>query len=163
MYDLCMNDNARLQKPLDDFSPEFGREVLRCCGSFNLRKAARSVTQLFDDILQPTGLRSTQVVLLVVLAVEHELSLTRLARELVLSPSTLSRNLQPLERDGLIETYSAGKRGRFVRLTPQGRGALINAVPYWRRAQEKFTGLIGAQAWEELTQRLAATLAATRT
>ena len=48
--------------------PDLWAEVLRTCGSFNLRKATRVVTQLYDDILQPTGLRSTQVVLLVALA-----------------------------------------------------------------------------------------------
>lgn len=145
-----------------DLSPEFCRDVLQRCGSFNLRKASRTVTQFYDDILQPTGLRSTQIVVLVILAAERELSLARLARELVMSPSTLSRNIHPLERDGLVEVYSPGKRGKSVRLTPRGKKALLNAVPYWQKAQEKFTELVGIEVWEELAERLAKTVSATR-
>jgi DNA-binding MarR family transcriptional regulator len=137
------------------------RQVLQECGSFNLRKASRVVTQLYDEILQPTGLRSTQVVVLVTLAAEGEMSISRLARELVTSPSTLSRNLQPLERDGLIHTASKGRQGKLVRLTTKGTEALEGAEPYWQRAQEKFVTLIGAQAWADLNRRLGATVAAT--
>jgi DNA-binding MarR family transcriptional regulator len=143
-------------------SPEFWGEILRICGSFNLRKATRVVTQLYDDILQPTGLRSTQVVLLVALAAEGEMSVSYMARELVMSPSTLSRTLIPLERDGLIESTSHGKRGKLVRLTVAGESALHHAIPYWQKAQDKFLGQVGAAAWTELNERLAGIVAATR-
>ncbi len=156
-----MNKNAHGENQRAEFTPELCLYVLRYCGSFNLRKAARAVTQLYDDILQPTGLRSTQVVLLVALAVDSELSLARLARELVLSPSTLSRNIQPLERDGLIETYATGNRGRYVRLTPRGKEVLSAAVPYWRKAQESFTRRVGVKSWEDMTEQLNRTIAAT--
>jgi DNA-binding MarR family transcriptional regulator len=142
--------------------PEFWAEVLRTCGSFNLRKATRVVTQLYDDILQPTGLRSTQVVLLVALAAAGEMSMSYMARELIMSPSTLSRTLIPLERDGLIAITPSGKRGKLVRLTPAGESALTNAVPYWQKAQETFLAQAGAAAWTELNERLAGLVAATR-
>src|SRR5499427_4972782 len=90
---------------------------------------------------RPTGRTSTQVVLLVLLAAEHECSLPRLARQLVLSPSTLSRSLQPLVRDGLVALVQAGRRGKRVRLTPAGHHALRAAVPYWHQAQERFLRL----------------------
>jgi DNA-binding MarR family transcriptional regulator len=142
--------------------PAFWAEVLRTCGSFNLRKATRVVTQLYDDILQPTGLRSTQVVLLVVLAVEGEMSMSYMARELIMAPSTLSRTLIPLERDGLIDITSNGKRGKLVRLTAAGESALGGAVPYWQKAQEKFLEQVGAAAWTDLNERLAGIIATTR-
>jgi DNA-binding MarR family transcriptional regulator len=145
-----------------DLSSDACREVLRQCGSFNLRKASRVVTQLYDDVLQPTGLRSTQVVVLVMLGAENELSMARLARQLVLSPSTLSRNILPLERDGLVETDYSGKRGKSVRLTARGRKALLHALPYWQKAQARFTQLVGAGAWKELSKHLATTVTAAR-
>lgn len=143
-------------------SPALCRAVLRECGSFNLRKAARAVTQLYDDVLQPTGLRSTQVVVLVAVAAEPAPSLARLARELVLSPSTLSRTLRPLERDGLVEIAASGRRGKSVRLTPRGAEALRAAVPYWRKAQAEFTAMVGDAAWGRLAGQLGRTLAAVR-
>lgn len=145
-----------------DLSVDACREVLRECGSFNLRKASRVVTQLYDDILQPTGLRSTQVVVLVTLSVEVELSMARLARQLVVSPSTLSRNIRPLERDGLVETDYSGKRGKCVRLTARGKKTLLHALPYWQKAQARFTQLVGADAWKELSEHLATTVTAAR-
>ena len=130
------------------------REVLRECASYNLRKAARVVTRLYDDVLQPTGLRSTQVVVLVMLAAEGEPSMSRLARELLLSPSTLSRNLRPLERDGLVKVRQVGKRGKSVSLTLAGKKALHDAFPHWREAQARFTKLVGASVWAKLSQQL---------
>jgi DNA-binding MarR family transcriptional regulator len=142
--------------------PEFWAGILHSCGSFNLRKVTRVVTQLYDDILQPTGLRSTQVVLLVALAAEGEISVSYMARELLMAPSTLSRTLIPLERDGLIATTSNGKRGKLVRLTADGKSALNNAVPYWQKAQERFLEQAGAAAWTELNERLAGIVVATQ-
>lgn len=142
--------------------PEVWEEVLRTCGSFNLRKASRVVTQFYDDILRPTGLRSTQVVLLVVLAAEGAMSVGRMARDMSLSPSTLSRTLILLEQQGLIENMVRGKRGKLVRLTPEGEQALLAALPYWQKAQDKFIRQVGASTWAELNHRLAGTVAATR-
>lgn len=157
------NRSGRMSKPSDTvLTDEACRAVLRECGSFNLRKASRVVTQLYDDTLQPTGLRSTQVVVLVTLAAERELSMAALARHLLVSPSTLSRNVRPLERDGLVSTRGSGGRGKTVELTARGNKTLLGALPYWRKAQDRFTTLVGAGAWEELSEQLARTVDATR-
>ena len=148
------------------YTPDEGvdtcQQILRECGVFNLRKASRIVTQLYDDILQPTGLRSTQAVVLVMLEVEQELSMARMAHELVLSPSTLSRNLARLEQDGLIETHPTGKRGKSVKLTARGRRALHKVLPYWQKAQQKFTGQVGVGEWADLRKHLNKTVTAVR-
>ena len=136
----------------DILTPALCEEAMRVCGSFTLRKASRSVTQLYDDYLQPTGLRSTQVVVLLAVAKD----------EMVLSPSTLSRNLQPLERDGLIKIISNPKRGKRVKLTAKGRQTLLATVPYWQQAQQKFIELVGGNAWQELSERLTKTVTALR-
>ena len=138
------------------------REVMSTCGSFHLRRASRVVTQLYDAFLQPTGLRSTQLVVLVVLAVEGEIALSRLAKKLVISPSTLWRNLIPLERDQYVETRLGERRGRFVALTEQGEEALKNALPHWQRAQKRFVELVGDDAWLELSTRLGNAVTAAR-
>lgn len=139
-----------------------GSEILQSCACFNLRKASRSVTQFYDEMLQPTGLRSTQVVVLTAIYAEKDLSLSRLARELVMSPSTLSRNLAPLKREGLVEAKRHGTRGISLRLTRKGEKSLEKALPYWEAAQSRFVEIVGEEGWNELNQRLARTLAATR-
>lgn len=152
----------RAEQHADRLSPELCSEVLRSCGSFNLRRASRAATRLYDEILQPTGLRSTQIVVMVVLAMEPEQSMVRLARELVVSPSTLSRTLGPLVRDGLIASSGGGRRGKCLELTQRGRRALLDAIPYWRKAQQEFTGLVGTDNWRVLSERLSRTVSAVR-
>ena len=68
-------------------------EIEESCACLNVRKAARAITQLFDEVLQPTGLRSTQFPLLVVVALLGEAPVTQLAEELVMDRTTLARNL----------------------------------------------------------------------
>ena len=87
--------------------PEIDRaklaEMARTCACFNFRKASRSVTQLFDQILAPTGLRSTQLVILMTGQLLGPSSIARLARELVMDRSTLTRNLKPLLNLGMLQ------------------------------------------------------------
>ena len=77
-------------------------EIEESCACLNVRKAARAITQLFDEVLQPTGLRSTQFPLLVTVALLGEAPVTQLAEELVMDRTTLARNLKPLESQGLL-------------------------------------------------------------
>src|SRR5688572_31775668 len=76
--------------------------AVQCCTCFNLRKAARAVTQLYDDILRPSGLRATQFSLLMLIRGAGRLQLTELAEAAVMDRTTLKRNLALLEREGLV-------------------------------------------------------------
>ena len=129
--------------------------AVETCACFQLRRASRSVTQLYDAALQPTGLRSTQFVLLAVLRIEEPVGLTRLAQALGLERSTLARNLLPLEKSGLVERQEAEQgRGSVLRLPPAGRRALADATPRWAAVQQAFELEFGAKRWETLRKRL---------
>ena len=154
---LHMTDISEHEEPFPEYE-----ELLDNCGTFNLRKASRAVTQMYDDILAPTGFRSTQIVVLIALACKRDVSLATLARTLVVSPSTLSRNLRPLERDGFIEIVSKGKRQKSVQLTEAGELALQEAMPYLSKADEKFTNMVGMDQWQTLNKELARTVSAIR-
>src|SRR5262245_59248744 len=111
-------------------------EMARTCACFNFRKASRSVTQLFDQTLAPTGLRSTQLVILITGVLLGPSSIARLARELVMDRSTLTRNLKPLLAAGFLRfTRPEGGRHKAVEVTEEGRVALGKAAPFWHRAQ----------------------------
>jgi DNA-binding MarR family transcriptional regulator len=132
----------------------FLAEAARACACFNFRKAARAVTQHFDTILQPGGLRSTQFVVLVAIEVEGAMQLPELARALNVDRSTLTRNLQPLARNGLLRISGGRARASTVRLTPKGRRALAAAVPLWELAQTRFVEQIGERSWETMLKGL---------
>ena len=130
-------------------------EIEATCACSNVRKAARAVTQLFDEILQPTGLRSTQFNLLVAVALLGEAPVTQLAEVLVMDRTTLTRNLKPLESQGLL-TINAGtdRRKHLVRLTERGRQALATALPYWEQAQDRGVTRLGQPQWHTLLTEL---------
>lgn len=137
-------------------------QVLEACACLNIRKASRIVTQMYDDVLQPTGLRSTQIVILLGIAAENEAcSITQLARELGLDPSTLNRNLQPLSRMRLVKSENApdGRR-KILSLTAKGRKTIETAAPLWKAAQERFTSLLGESQSAKLLEGMRAFSAA---
>lgn len=133
------------------------------CTCFNLRKAARAVTQYYDAALQPSGIKATQFSVLSVAKRLGPVLVGRLAEELVMDRTTLTRNLRPLERHGLIRLEPGhDRRSRMVVLTPAGRAALRAARPPWRRAQDRMVEDLGRREWAELLRNLSDTVSAVR-
>ena len=98
----------------------------------------RAVTQLYDDVLRPSGLRVTQFSILAAIARMGEANLRVLEDTLAIDQTTLTRSLNLLERDGVIERAShPDARIRAMKLTSKGRRALEAARPLWARAQDK--------------------------
>lgn len=133
------------------------------CPSFNLRKSARAVSRVFDEALQPSGLRSGQFIMLVTIANLGAPTYGQLARELVMDTSTIARSLRPLERENLI-TVVAGpdRRRKTVEITAQGAERLRQSVPIWRKAQEKFNDRVGEDRWSRMLDDLGQTLESVR-
>jgi DNA-binding MarR family transcriptional regulator len=114
------------------------------CACAEVRKTARLLTQRYDAALRPAGLKVMQLCILSALAKVRGISMTRLADRLVLGRTGLTRNLKPLDRDGLIG-IRPGKdsRKRIVHLTDRGREVLKQAVPLWQGVQHQIIDEIG--------------------
>jgi len=125
------------------------------CACFQLRRASRAVTQLYDAALQPAGLRSTQFVILAVIRVEEPVRQDDLADLLGMERSTLSRNLKPLTGTGYVgRARTPGERAARLQLTAKGKRKVAEAVPLWARVQGDFTAQMGSSRWEVLRRRL---------
>lgn len=136
-------------------SPSRAAEIAATCACFNVRKAARAITQLYDDALRPSGLRATQFTLLVFLGGRGPTSVTELADVTVTDRTTLTRNLAILEERGLIEIRPGDDaRVRLVELTPAGHRAVAAAVPLWERAQASLAELVGGERVARLRESL---------
>ncbi len=147
----------------DQLSPDDLVQVATQCACGNFRKATRAVTQFFDECLEPTGLRSTQFVILATVGATQPTSIARLAREMVMDPSTLARNLRPLEGQGLVDKVSReGRRSVNLSLTVEGRSRLNQGFPLWRDAQSRFVGHLGGETWDHLRGFLSQAVSATR-
>ncbi len=119
-------------------------EPARSCVCFSLRKTARAVTQLYDAALRPCGLRATQFTMLTAVRVLGGVTVNHLAEALVMDRTTLTRNLTPLKRDGLIRVQpGADRREREVTLTAAGWDILTRAMPLWEQAQGRITKGLG--------------------
>jgi DNA-binding MarR family transcriptional regulator len=131
------------------------------CTCFNLRKAARAVTQLYDEHMRPTGLRATQFSLLMVVLGARKVSMSDLAELAVLDRTTLKRNLELLEREGLVRIQPGeDARVREVSLTAAAQKKLASALPYWTRAQHQVTRKLGQTRSDQLLSNLSAAVGA---
>src|SRR6266545_1849443 len=84
-------------------------------------------------------------------SVSGQLTLSQVAERLVMDRTTLTRNVAPLERDGLVKSERGpDRRERYLRLTAAGRRALAGALPLWRQAQAQAVKAIGPEAWRAL-------------
>ena len=124
------------------------QELLARCACFDLRKATRAVSRLYDDCLRPLGLNITQYSLLRVIETEPQISVSTLGRYMVMDRTSVTRALAPLERDRLIRSrVGSDKRKRIVSLTKKGTKLIADAKPRWDEAQKIFLDLIGDQGW----------------
>jgi DNA-binding MarR family transcriptional regulator len=121
-----------------------------------LRKVSRRVSQLYDQHLEPFGLTVTQYGVLGHLATFEGISIGDLAKKLVMDPTTLTRNLRPLQRQGFvtIKPDRHDRRARALSLTAQGRKAFERAKPGWVRAQGHIERLFGDQDTPALNDAL---------
>jgi DNA-binding MarR family transcriptional regulator len=125
------------------------------CVCTTLRKATRNVTQLYDDALRPSGLRTTQLHTLNAIGEAGEATVTKLTKLLLIDQTTLTRNLAVLERDGLIkEVQKPDGRLKSVKLTRKGEQALQAALPLWAEIQERVTEAISASTWASMSAEL---------
>ena len=118
--------------------------IARTCIAVRLRLLNRVVTNLYDDVLRPLGLKVSQLNILIVTA---RLGLARPAQVcdiLQLDASTLSRNVKPLQAHGWLEVVTdEDARAQPFRLTPQGKRLIEKAVPAWEQAQRQAGDLLG--------------------
>jgi DNA-binding MarR family transcriptional regulator len=115
------------------------------CTCLRLRKATRKVSQIYDGFLAPYGLTITQYSLLGHLRAFDGIGLGALAERLITDPTTLTRNLKPLERRGLVMLAPDlnDRRARRLHLTEAGRAAFFAAKAGWTEAQRKIEATLG--------------------
>jgi DNA-binding MarR family transcriptional regulator len=122
------------------------------CACHKVRMAARAVTRAYDAALRPARLRTSQLAVLV--AIDNNdgaISIVALAKIMVMDRSTLTRNLRPLEKEGLVTIGLEGwRRSRALEITEQGRSRLQEALPLWRRAQYALRRRLGDRSWADV-------------
>jgi DNA-binding MarR family transcriptional regulator len=119
-------------------------QVRDCCLCMHVRRAARAVARRYDEALRPVGLTNGQFSLLMSLNRPSPPAMGEVASLLAMDRTTLTANLKPLERRGLLDVLPDGKdkRSRRLALTDAGRRVLASAVPIWHAAQQANAALV---------------------
>jgi DNA-binding MarR family transcriptional regulator len=125
---------------------------------FRARALSRTLTALYEEELRPLGLKASQMSVMTAVAVSGEERLSALADRIALEPSSLSRILDVMRRNGWVETVTDpdDERARLVRMTDAGNALYAEACPLWRKAQaraRKLLGRRGAETFAELANR----------
>jgi len=114
------------------------------CACANLRKAALVVTQFYDGMLRPSGLRVTQFTLLQALNRAPGISQKRLSELLGIDSTTLTRTLAGLRRKGWLRSETGTDRRELrLFLTAAGQGEYKRVLPYWQSAQGRLRQALG--------------------
>jgi DNA-binding MarR family transcriptional regulator len=126
------------------------------CSCTALRKATRRISQLYDMVLAPSGLKTTQRAVLAQIGRSEPTTVGALAEALVMDSGALAHTLKPLERDGFVAvTVDPGdRRNRLIRLTRQGRAKLEETDMLWARAQGGFDATFGQIRSDEMRKAM---------
>jgi DNA-binding MarR family transcriptional regulator len=133
--------------PLTASELQLCSDVRAICACNRLRRAARAMTRLYDDTMVSSGLKVTQLPILVGLGSAGDLPVSALAEALGLDRTTLTRNLKVLERRGLVSfaVDDEDARVRLVSLTEEGSRVLVSALARWQEVQESVQAQFGDQ------------------
>ncbi|WP_321927566.1 MULTISPECIES: MarR family winged helix-turn-helix transcriptional regulator [Paraburkholderia] len=129
------------------------------CNCLAARQASRYLTAAYDRALSPVGLRATQFSILHKLASAGPLTIGELAKIIAMDRTTLSTNLKPLERDGLLEIRTGeDRRAREAHITNAGVKRYHQAFPMWTAVQDEFESSYGMRDAAALRKSLRSVL-----
>lgn len=126
------------------------------CLCLHVQRAARVLARRFDEALRPAGLTQGQFSLLMSLNRLAPPGIGELSNLLALDRTTLTANLKPLQRRGLVKVKvdAADKRGRRLILTAAGRAVLVAAAPIWKRTHAQTERLLRSASADNMRASL---------
>lgn len=130
---------------------EFTHRVRDNCLCLHVQRAARTLARRFDEALRPLNITQGQFSLLTSLNRPEPPTIGSVSNLLAMDRTTLTANLKPLARRGLVKVGvdKEDKRSRRLSLTPKGQALLGAAAPIWietHRETERLLGEISAES-----------------
>src|SRR5262245_39643432 len=135
---------------------EITRMVRENCLCLRVQRASRSIGRMFDEAFRPFGLTNFQFSLLMMLNRPSPPTIGGLAESLAMDRTTMTANLKPLERRGLLTVRrdDDDSRVKLVTLTAAGRSLLAKCVKQWQAANEAVRSRVGANELSSLYSNL---------
>lgn len=109
------------------------------------RKVSRIMTSKYNRHLKPIGLKVTQFSMLANIARNPGISVSALAKLLIMDQTTVTRNLKVLLKSDLVclEPEAGDQRIKKVRLSEKGADILERGRKLWNLAQREIEEILG--------------------
>ncbi len=129
---------------------------MRRCACGNLRRTTRAITQFYDQLLQPCGLRSTQISLLLNISLHGNISVGELGSILLMDQTTVTRNIEILRKLGYVNVTKEDNdaRKKSISITESGARKLVEAEPLWEQAQSRIEQGLGSERYRDFLKML---------
>ncbi|WP_153732074.1 MarR family winged helix-turn-helix transcriptional regulator [Sporosarcina obsidiansis] len=130
--------------------------IIQVCACANLRTVSGSLTQLYNKLLKPTGLKITQYYMLGNIFCYPNISISKLGEIMLLDQTTVTRNLNILKDSAYVKITRAehDSRTKVVSITDTGLEKLNEAEPIWSQVQNTIEGIFGKEEYSELLRKL---------
>jgi DNA-binding MarR family transcriptional regulator len=125
------------------------------CLFFTAGALARHMSAMADDCFKPVGLTPSQGFALLCIVEEPGISASELAEELQLAPSTITRVVETLVRQELVNVTQEG-RWVTAKPTPKGHRRSKKAHEAWRLLYRRYVAALGKTKSADLSARLLA-------
>ena len=133
-------------RPSSDAAARIARE----CLAVRMRRLNRVISGIYDRSFRPIGLTVNQLNILVVLARRGDtggVKPTEVCDFLQMDKSTLSRNIQRMQRQGWVRAVRIeDARSHRLEVTGTGLGLIDQALPLWQQAQAWARVVLGISA-----------------
>lgn len=128
----------------DDLPYAVTLHVRDTCLCLHLQRATRVVARRFDEALRHLDLTNGQFSLLMSLNRPEPARMRSVSTLLAMDRTTLTANLKPLERRGLLKIAAdpADRRSKLLTLTAKGRALLVSAMPIWKQTHAELDRLL---------------------
>lgn len=125
------------------------------CLCIALRKATRVITRQYDEYLKPSGLRITQYSMLANISRNPGITISELAKLMIMDQTTVTRNVQLLIQQGYLSAREGDdRRVRSIHLSDLGKRTFEKAHPLWLKAQQKAERDLGKLGFDIFLQSL---------
>jgi len=116
---------------------------LNTCLFFSTMKLAREFGKLADEAFRKTGLSPSHAVLLYTINIKGEVQQKEVGELLHLTPSTITRLIDKLERKGYVKKQSEGKNV-CLRTTPEGLAQQEQIITSWNLLHSSYQNTLTA-------------------
>ena len=126
------------------------------CTAMHVRRAGRQISKMYDYYLRPAGIRVTQYGMLRSISGLYQPFISDMGRILNMDQTTVTRNIEKLEKAGLVVTsaHPDDPRKKIIELSAAGQAKLAEALPLWEKAQHRIESHMGKADLAKLAQLL---------